>query len=171
MADDDLLNDPSTAYIKLNEQEYKAELELVDRYKSFVAEMLRLSVAGIAVFGFLYKDIFKSETSDPLVIYLAAMGLIAFALSTVSALIFQYFANEGFRWYIVGLRSYTYKKENPTSPKQIPDTEKNVKKAAKRRHIYCLPSKVFSAVFLGLGAIFMALAIMLPSLKNIGECL
>ena len=32
MADNDLLDDPKTAYLKLLEEAYKAELELVDRY-------------------------------------------------------------------------------------------------------------------------------------------
>src|SRR3712207_3741475 len=54
---DDPLNDPNEAFGELKEAKYKAELQLVDRYQSFVAELLRLSLLGIAVFGFLYKEL------------------------------------------------------------------------------------------------------------------
>src|SRR5829696_7297238 len=54
----DPLNNPKEAYGKLEEDKYKAKLQLVDRYQSFVAELLRLSLLGIAVFGFLYKEMF-----------------------------------------------------------------------------------------------------------------
>jgi hypothetical protein len=56
----DPLRDPDKAFVKLEEGKYRAELELVDRYQSFVAELLRLSLAGIAVFGFLYKITFEA---------------------------------------------------------------------------------------------------------------
>ena len=44
----DPLRDPDKAFVKLEEGKYRAELELVDRYQSFVAELLRLSLLGIA---------------------------------------------------------------------------------------------------------------------------
>jgi hypothetical protein len=56
----DPLRDPDKAFGDLEEREYRAELELVDRYQAFVAELLRLSLAGIAVFGFLYKITFEA---------------------------------------------------------------------------------------------------------------
>ena len=52
--DETPLSDPTKAFRELKEDKYKAELQLVDRYQSFVAELLRLSLLGIAVFGFLY---------------------------------------------------------------------------------------------------------------------
>ena len=42
----DPLRDPDKAFGKLEEDRYRAELELVDRYQSFVAELLRLSLLG-----------------------------------------------------------------------------------------------------------------------------
>ncbi len=41
---DDLLDKPETAYVRMNEQQYRAEQELAYRYRSFVAEILRLSL-------------------------------------------------------------------------------------------------------------------------------
>ena len=58
----DPLRDPDKAFGDLDEIKYRAELELVDRYQSFVAELLRLSLAGIAVFGFLYEYLISSNS-------------------------------------------------------------------------------------------------------------
>jgi hypothetical protein len=45
-------NDPlaseETAYKALDEKQYKAEMELADRYQAFTAELLRLALLGIA---------------------------------------------------------------------------------------------------------------------------
>lgn len=52
----DLLSKQETAYVELNERRYRAEQELADRYRTFVAEILRLSLGGVAVFSFIYKQ-------------------------------------------------------------------------------------------------------------------
>jgi hypothetical protein len=96
---DDPLNNPEKAYGKLEEDKYKAELELVDRYQSYVAELLRLSLLGIAVFGFLYKDVHIGGVAKAL----AVLGVLSFAVATVAALIFRFAATEGARYYIEGL--------------------------------------------------------------------
>jgi hypothetical protein len=109
-AGDDPLNKADEAYGKLDENMYKAELELVDRYQSYVAELLRLSLLGIAVFGFLYKEWFTGLGPIPLLTIggvaktLAAFGVLAFGVAAVAALIFRFAATEGARYYIEGLR-------------------------------------------------------------------
>src|SRR5215217_7501524 len=98
---DDPLNNPEKAYGKLEEDKYKAELELVDRYQSYVAELLRLSLLGIAVFGFLYKDMFTDLGPTPLLTLggvaitlggvaktLAAAGVVLFGFAAAFSLIF-----------------------------------------------------------------------------------
>ena len=113
----DPLNKPTEAYGKLEEDRYKAELQLVDRYQSFVAELLRLSLLGIAVFGFLYKEMFTDLGPSPLLTIggvsftiggvakiLAAAGVFLFGLAAVAALLFRFAATEGARYYIEGLR-------------------------------------------------------------------
>src|SRR5215208_6373459 len=42
ISDETPLSDPTKAFGELKEDKYKAELQLVDRYQSFVAELLRL---------------------------------------------------------------------------------------------------------------------------------
>jgi hypothetical protein len=91
----DPLRDPDKAFGDLEEREYRAELELVDRYQAFVAELLRLSLAGIAVFGFLYEYLISS--TNVLANVLAAFGVLMFGISAASALVFRFFASEGAR--------------------------------------------------------------------------
>src|SRR5215211_33117 len=86
----DPLRDPDIAFGELEEVRYKAELELVDRYQSFVAELLRLSLAGIAVFGFLYEYLFPPKPPMATNV-LAASGVLMFGISAASALIFRFF--------------------------------------------------------------------------------
>ena len=57
-ANKDPLRNPDTAFGRLDEERYRAERYLVEQYQAFVAELLRLSLLGIAVFGSLYKIIF-----------------------------------------------------------------------------------------------------------------
>jgi len=111
---DDLLKEPETAYRQLEEQKYKAEQELADRYKSFVTEILRLSLAGIAVFGFLYNEIFQcSQTPDVAGAQnLAAIGVVMFAASAVYAL---FFLKKGVTSWFVNFRKVSdeeYKSAN-----------------------------------------------------------
>jgi hypothetical protein len=95
-ANNNPLRNPETAFGKLDEEKYRAERDLVDRYQAFVAELLRLSLLGIAVFGFLYKIIFEAnllsklpQTAPKLAAFgvsitapeLAAFGVLMFGIS------------------------------------------------------------------------------------------
>src|SRR5919112_5350960 len=89
--ENDPLKDPIKAFGELKEDKYKAELQLVDRYQSFVAELLRLSLLGIAVFGYLYtKQLFEGLPAweYPAKI-LAALSILVFGISAGSALAFR----------------------------------------------------------------------------------
>src|SRR3712207_409822 len=78
----DPLRNPNTAFGKLDEEKYRAERDLVERYQAFVAELLRLSLLGIAVLGFLYKIIFEANLGPPKLPHttsaLAAFGVAMF---------------------------------------------------------------------------------------------
>ena len=100
----DPLRNPDTAFGKLDEDKYRAERDLVDRYQAFVAELLRLSLLGIAVFGFLYKITFEAGAPIGVAKIPAALGILAFGISAAGALVFRFFASEGARFYIEALR-------------------------------------------------------------------
>jgi len=141
----DLLDNPATAYSPLPDNEFKPEQELAEKYRSFVSEILRLSLAGVAAFSFLQNYIYKSAG----VRAFACLGLVFLAVSIGMSLRFLFGASEGLRWYIVGLR---YRKSN--------DEANATKMLAKRRDIVrrCRYDKRYAAAFLLFGAGSMAVA-------------
>lgn len=155
-----LKNDPllssTTAYQSLEEKKYQAEIELADRYQAFTAELLRLALLGIGVFGFLYKEVFidfevatHPDINIDLAKSLASWGIILFGITSIFALIFRYFSSEWVRIYLEGLR---YIEANCIS--------KAEKKLKARPWILavCIFSKAMSASSLAVGAFLSALA-------------
>jgi hypothetical protein len=140
----DPLRDPDKAFGDLEEREYRAELELVDRYQAFVAELLRLSLAGIAVFGFLYEYLISS--TNVLANVLAAFGVLMFGISAASALVFRFFASEGARFYIEALRftrANAGREQKERAKKSLDIRDEKVR--------ICRTSKGIAAVTLALG--------------------
>ena len=150
----DPLRDPDKAFDDLAEIKYRAELELVDRYQSFVAELLRLSLAGIAVFGFLYEYLISS--TNVLANVLAAFGVLMFGISAASALVFRFFAAEGARFYIEALRitrAYADGAQKQLARKRLDIRDKKIR--------ICRTSKAIAAVTLALGGVLEAFAFFL----------
>jgi hypothetical protein len=148
----DLLDTPKSAYEKLADDQYKAEAELAEKYRSFVSEIMRLSLAGLAVFSFLYGHINKPSSTNPLsylCIAFACLGVIFFAISIGYSLRFLFGASEGLRWYIVGLRH-----------KRNDDMDSAERMLSKRNGIIekCRHDKRYAADFLLFGTGSMALA-------------
>jgi len=155
----DPLSDPDKAFGVLNEGKYRAELELVDRYQSFVAELLRLSLAGIAVFGFLYQLMFQNLDPSKLPTatnVLAAFGVLMFGISAASALVFRFFATEGARFYIEALRftaANAGREQNERARKSLDIRDEKVR--------ICRWSKGIAAASLALGGALEAFAFFL----------
>jgi hypothetical protein len=163
--DDDLkdpLRDPDKAFDDLAEIKYRAELELVDRYQSFVAELLRLSLAGIAVVGFLFQYLISSNSPTTINVLavlavlakvLAAFGVLMFGISAASALVFRFFAAEGARFYIEALRftrAYADGAQKQLARKRLDIRDKKIQ--------ICRTSKAVAAVTLALGGVLEAAA-------------
>ena len=150
----DPLRDPDKAFGDLEEREYRAELELVDRYQAFVAELLRLSLAGIAVFGLLYEYLISS--TNVLANVLAAFGVLMFGISAASALVFRFFASEGARFYIEALRftrANGGREQKERAKKSLDIRDEKVR--------ICRTSKGIAAVTLALGGVLEAFAFFL----------
>jgi hypothetical protein len=155
---------PNTAFGKLEEDKYRAERDLIDRYQAFVADLLRLSLLGIAVFGFLYKIIFEenlgSSTLTQTVSTLGAIGVAMFGISATFALLFRFLSTKSLDLYIEALR---FTECTPSKPE---DAKKKqcAKDSLDRRHRWdriCERSKAIAAVTLGLGGLSEAIAVFL----------
>jgi hypothetical protein len=95
----------------LEESSYKIDLEVVDRYQSFSAELLRLALLGIAGYGFLLSQIvFKSTGATPFLESLKGntgwlvLGLVALGFAVASALGHRYYSTECITHYARLLR-------------------------------------------------------------------
>ena len=156
-ANNDPLRNPDTAFGKLDEDKYRAERDLVDRYQAFVAELLRLSLLGIAVFGFLYKIIFEANLLSKLpqtAPKLAAFGVLMFGISALFALGFRFFAIGSLGLYIQALRF------KECTPSKTEDVKESLNKRH-RRNVVCTGSKAIAAVTLALGGASEAVALFL----------
>jgi len=145
---EDPLSDPNRAFGELKEDKYKAELQLVDRYQSFVGELLRLSLLGIAVFGFLYTNqIFQGLPTwgESIAKALAILSIVAFGVSAGCALAFRFFAAEAASKYIEALRFPPHNKR----------AEESLHTRMQRVY-YARATKLFSAVMLGVGGLLVA---------------
>ena len=166
----DPLRDPLMAFGEIDEHQYKAELDLVDRYQAFVAELLRLSLGGIAVFGFMYEKIFSTlgSTSNPdlvvLAKVLAATGVFALSICAACALVFRYYATEGARYYIEALRFASKDNNDPLADK-IEHSRMSLDIRNKKIEV-CIWSKKGAALFLGIGGLFIAVSFCLLLFSN-----
>ena len=76
----DLLTDAKAAYVAMEDSRYRAEQDLADKYRSFVSEILRLSLAGLAVFSYIYKTGLPPATGFGVTDIVALSGIAMFAL-------------------------------------------------------------------------------------------
>jgi len=161
----DPLDEPSSAFGVLDEVRYKAELDLVDRYQLFVAEMLRLSLGGLAIFGFIYEKMFSPTLLNSTAPFAtpakctAAIGVLLLSICAASALVFRYFATEGARYYIEALRfAPSSTATDVTHSSTATDVTRSKKSLTIRRKRikFCIISKAISAICLGFGGVFIA---------------
>jgi hypothetical protein len=155
-ANNDPLRNPETAFGKLDEEKYRAERDLVERYQAFVAELLRLSLLGIAVFGFLFQFIFEANLGSSklaqIAFFPAAIGVAMFGASAVLALVFRFFSIESLGLYIEALRFTECSKT---------DEAKESLDCRHRKNRICTRSKFYASLTLALGGVFEAVAVMI----------
>ena len=100
--------------LALAEDIYKVDLAVLDRYQSFSSELLRLSLLGIAGYGFLITNVvFKVTTSAGQFVFFTpfsqarfvlAGGAITLGVSATTALAHRYFSTDCITHYVRRLR-------------------------------------------------------------------
>lgn len=80
--------------VEIREDLYKADLALLDRYQGFSTEVLRLSLAGVAVFGFLLERFdARALGAGPRVA--ASVSIVALVLAAAGSLGHRYYLSDG----------------------------------------------------------------------------
>ena len=79
---------------------YKVDLELLSKYQTYSAELLRLSLLLLAGYGFLLKEFARPDTKFLARLtchrWLLFVGLVAVGLSAAAAIAHRYFSTDGF---------------------------------------------------------------------------
>lgn len=90
--------------LRVDEDIYKADLAILDRYQSFSAELLRIALLGISGYGFLAtnllckEQIWSNKNQNQLALHATqwffAFGLIALGATTAMALAHRYYSTD-----------------------------------------------------------------------------
>jgi hypothetical protein len=157
--------------LRLDEDIYKVDLAVLDRYQAFSGELLRLSLLGIAGYGFLITNVFlKSNggssgfvTQVPRYVMNIALpaGAVVLALSAMTALGHRYFSTDCITHYVRRIRLFKKQDGLPEDDPQreivakiIVVEEMSLEKDLKR----CKWLLTSSSIFLLLGAACVAWA-------------
>lgn len=144
---------------QIPEDRYRHDLALHDRFQAFGAELLRISLLGLAAFGFILvsKDkeipaaIVLIQKSNILKIMIS-FSPVFFGISAACALYHRFLASDGMFHHIRAIKLIDLK--NPELDKKIRREERRRNKKFKRAE-KCLH---YSAVALGAGAALLALS-------------
>jgi hypothetical protein len=93
----------SQVKIEVPEDRYKSDLELHDRFQDFSAELLKLELAGIAVFGIFLTLLGNKDTDQSIknalhscsFLWLSIFCLILLGVSVACALVHRFMASDG----------------------------------------------------------------------------
>lgn len=103
--------------IPLDPADYEADFAVVDKYQAFSSELLRLSLLGIAGYGFLIANIvlktapktdgyvLLSAFSRPDTVAVLMLGAMALGIAAVTALGHRFFATDCVTHYVRRLRA------------------------------------------------------------------
>lgn len=132
---------------KLDEDYYKADLEILNRYQSFTGDLLRISMAGIAALGYFIAYALKHQ-QGPIVWGLLTVAGLLFMMSAVCAMGQRFWSTKGFSHHIRYLRLYPVK----------PGGSKANDHATDRKKHYDVASRLFTlaTAFCALAALSVA---------------
>lgn len=99
--------------IPIKEDNFKADFNVLEKYQEFSSEILRLSLLGLAIYGFLLTDVIFKITKNDTFIFLKPFfdnkaifitGAVALIMAALCALGHRYFSTDCMTHFIRGLR-------------------------------------------------------------------
>jgi hypothetical protein len=100
----------SLATFHVEESLFKPDLPLVEKYDMFSAQLLRISLLGITIFGLLYKNVFDianvrgQEAKIFCLHFVSGAAFVCFAVAAGKALFHRYYSTDAFACQIRYLR-------------------------------------------------------------------
>ena len=157
--------------VEVPEDRYKVDVELHDRFQVFSSELLKLALAGIAVFGLFLTLLGDASTDNEIkkalnscsFKWLSIFSLVSFALSVGLALVHRFLASDGLYHHFRAIKSLILLEERPENPDfNFEEYEKSIRKNIKKdeeirnRKFESSESALkASAALLAVGAVFL----------------
>lgn len=137
---------------------YEADIVLLDRYQGFSAEIVRISLLGIAVLGFfLEKLVSKAPSVGSLTGLIIrgslATGVVLFAAAACAGLLHRYYSADGIFYHLRAVRDFLIAERNETD--RVLDSASKSKRRYRRSGQWLLAAGVLLAV----GGVAIGLAI------------
>lgn len=157
----------------LPKEQYEADFAVVEKYQSYSAELLRLSLLGIAGYGFLIADIALKVTSkadeylllssflEAKTIWVLILGAVALGISSASALGHRYFATDCITHFVRRLRAEKKRDELAEASMQwdsFAQIIKNEQRSLEKDVETCRWLLITASLFLVIGAACVAIA-------------
>jgi len=104
-----MVQNASLGEVGVPEQNYKADLELMDRCQAYSAELVRLALLGVAGLGYLFVQLASSKNplvslKDPVAALILFLSILSFLLSTLLGLLHRYNCWEAFWSHVRSIR-------------------------------------------------------------------
>lgn len=128
---------PTSSFITsigVDEKLYKADLEILDRYQKFSAELLRMALLGVSGYGFLITNIIFKENvwkeNNRIVQAITGaqcyfiVGLIALGVTTAAALAHRYYSTDCVTHLVMRIRLTQQLDNLPVDDPRRHDVEK-----------------------------------------------
>jgi len=157
----------SLAEISIEEDLYNADLQLLDKYQAFSTELLRLSLLGIGVCGFLLKEVvFKFPDSSAFLTTLKGAritfgsGIALLAGSAAFALGHRYFSADSMAYQLAYLRYKTVRDKSTEEDDRFAKSNAHMLREKEGMHKrlraswWCL---LISTILLAIGIIAIAI--------------
>lgn len=112
------------AKIEIPDPRYKSDLELHDRFQSFSSELLRLALAGIAVFGIFLTLLGDDKTDEAIktalrscsFLWLSVLSLLSMAASVALSLVHRFLASDGLYHHFRAIKSLILLEDRSANP-------------------------------------------------------
>lgn len=90
--------------MKIDEDEYKADAMLMEKYQAYSAELLRISLLGIALLGFFIDKVSSSVTfsasSRTAMLWIMGISAAIFSLAAACSLAHRYYSTDGLFYHL-----------------------------------------------------------------------
>lgn len=159
--------------LPLDREEYEADLAVVDKYQSFSAELLRLSLLGIAGYGFLIANIvlktasptqesvFLQQFSERGSVWALIVGSASLGFAAVTALGHRYFATDCVTHFVRRVRATKRRTALPDGDpehRSLAEIVTHEQLSLERDVGFCRWLLLSSSLFLVAGAVCVALS-------------